>query len=334
MAKTSLNLYFLLGPTAAGKSDVAIPLALSLDAEIISLDSMAIYRGMNVGTAKPSPEDRSQIPHHLIDIVNPWEPYTVAQYIEDAEKAILDIRSRGRAALFVGGTGLYLKCFREGLFDGPGASPAVREHLQRRAAAEGAPSLHAELARLDPATASRLHPNDARRVIRALEVCTAAGRPMSEMQAEYRAEFEDARRRRLGADEISHKMVALRRERTELDAKIEARTKLMFERGLVEETRRLAEECAEYMPCPEDLPQSWRRYLGRQASRALGYFEALRHINGEITLHECKALVYTHTRQFSTKQMTWFRSFAEAQWLDLKGDASEAAAQATAMLRP
>jgi tRNA dimethylallyltransferase len=334
MGKAILTLNFLVGPTASGKSEVALAVARSLDAEIISLDSMAIYRGLDVGTAKPTAQERAEIPHHLIDIADPWEPYTVARYLRDAEAAIRDIASRGRGVLFVGGTGLYLKRFREGLFHGP-AETHIRQELQRRAASEGAPALYAELERLDPATAAHLHLNDARRIIRALEVCIAAKRPMSELQAEHRGIFERERRERLDADAVEYKMAALRRERADLDARIGKRTEAMFKAGLVEETRRVAEQCASHIPRPADLPETWRYYLGRQTSRALGYYDVLRHLNGEITLAEAKQLGYTHTRQFAGKQMTWFRSFADMRWLDLgEGTpATEAASRAVEMLK-
>jgi tRNA dimethylallyltransferase len=326
MTQATLTLNFLVGPTGVGKSEVALTVARALDAEIISMDSMAVYGGMDVGTAKPTPEERALIPHHLIDIADPWEPYTVARFIHDAEAAIRDIISRRKNVLFVGGTGLYLKRFREGLFQGP-AETHIREELQRRAASEGAGALYAELERLDPATAAHLHPNDARRIIRALEVCIASKRPMSDMQAEDRQAFERERRERLGVDAIEYRMVALRRRRAELDARIAKRTDAMFKAGMVEETRRLAKECAAHIPRPTDLPETWRHYLGKQTSRALGYFDILRHLNGEITLGEAKQLVYTHTRQFAGKQMTWFRSFAEMRWLDVNEDtpAEEAA---------
>ncbi len=335
MVERTLTLYFLVGPTASGKTEVALALARALDAEIVSMDSMAVYRGMDVGTAKPAKEERAQVPHHLIDIVQPWESYTVARYLRDAETAIGDIRSRGKQVLFVGGTGLYLKRFREGLFRGPGANQDVRRQLQQRAEEEGAPSLHAQLDTLDPPAAARLHPNDARRIIRALEVCLVAGRPMSVLQAEYRKEFEKERRERLGVGNVEYGLVALRRSRDELDDRIRARNRRMFEQELVDETRRLAAQCARHISRPNDLPEPWACYMGKQTSRALGYFDVLRHVNGEITLEECEGLVYTHTRQFSTKQMTWFRSFQDMYWLDLtpRTPAAHAAEQACAMLR-
>jgi len=316
MGKAILNLNFLVGPTASGKSEIALETARALDAEIISMDSMAIYRWLDIGTAKPTVSERSLVPHHLIDIVDPWEPYTVARYLGDSEAAIQDIISRSKNILFVGGTGLYLKRFREGLFSGP-AETHVRQELQRRAAAEGAPALYRELETLDPATAAHLHPNDARRIIRALEVCIAARRPMSELQAEHRGIFERERRERLGVKAVEYRMVALRRERAGLDARIAARTGKMFEAGLVDETRRVAAQCAQHIPRPADLPETWKFYLGKQTSRALGYYDVLSHLNGEISLEEARQLVYTHTRQFAGKQMTWFKSFAEMRWLDL-----------------
>ncbi|MGC1275510.1 MAG: tRNA (adenosine(37)-N6)-dimethylallyltransferase MiaA, partial [Planctomycetaceae bacterium] len=162
--------WVLAGPTASGKSAAGLALAERIGGEILSLDSMAVYRGMDVGTAKPSIEDRTRVPHHLIDLVEPSENFSVAEYLALAERACRDVVSRGRTPLFVGGTGLYLRSLLRGVFEGPAAGPEIRSRLEHEAATLGVEALHARLATVDPATAARLHPNDVRRVIRALEV--------------------------------------------------------------------------------------------------------------------------------------------------------------------
>jgi tRNA dimethylallyltransferase len=179
------NCWFLTGATATGKTAIALALARALDAEIISLDSMAIYRGMDVGTAKPTPEQRAVVPHHLIDILEPDEEFSVAQYLEAAHAKIAEIRARGREPLFVGGTPLYLKALLRGLFEGPPANWELRQEIEREVAEVGSAALHARLEQVDPLAASAIHPNDTRRLIRALEVYRATGQPISHQQIEF-----------------------------------------------------------------------------------------------------------------------------------------------------
>ena len=176
---------YLTGPTASGKSAVGVALAQRLGAEVVALDSMTLYRGMDIGTAKPSMAERGGVPHHLIDVLDPWEPASVADYRDRARRVVDGLESRGYRALFVGGTALYLKTLLRGLFDGPGADLALRKSLEEEADRLGDPAMHDRLARLDPTTAGRLHPNDRRRVVRALEVIEATGRPISEQQVEH-----------------------------------------------------------------------------------------------------------------------------------------------------
>src|SRR5262245_189193 len=176
---------YLTGPTASGKTAVGVALAGRLDAEVIALDSMTHYRGMDIGTAKPTPEERGGIPHHLIDVLDPWESASVADYRAWALRAVLDIHTRGRRVLFVGGTALYLKTLLRGLFEGPGADPAVRLRLEREAEAIGDMAMHERLRHLDPSLAARLHANDRRRIIRALEVIELTGQPLSRLQVEH-----------------------------------------------------------------------------------------------------------------------------------------------------
>jgi tRNA dimethylallyltransferase len=176
----------LTGPTGSGKSHLALELAERLGAEIVSMDSMALYRRMDIGTAKPTPDERRRVPHHLIDVLEPWESASVAWWLERAAACCRDITSRGKRPLFVGGTPLYLKALLHGLFDGPPADETIRRRLRDEAAASGAGALHARLAAIDPVSAARLHPNDVRRVIRALEVWELTGRPISDWQTQWK----------------------------------------------------------------------------------------------------------------------------------------------------
>ena len=215
--------------TATGKTRVGIALAKRLGAEIISLDSMAIYRGMDIGTAKPTDEDRAAVPHHLVDIVEPSDEYSVAQYVEAAAATVAEIRTRGREVLFVGGTPLYLKSLLRGLFDGPPANWEVRQEIEDELATVGQAALHERLTQIDPVAASNIHPHDTRRLIRALEVFRATGEPLSHQQTE----FEEGR----AAEEC--RVFVLRRERLELHRRIEGRVEAMIDVGLVDEVERL-----------------------------------------------------------------------------------------------
>jgi len=242
------NCWFLTGATAVGKTAVGLALANALGAEIVSLDSMALYRGMDIGTAKPTAEEQARTRHHLIDIVEPEDDFSVAQYLAAAEAAIGDIRGRGREALFVGGTPLYLKALLRGLFEGPPANWELRREIEAEAAVVGGEVLHDRLEQVDPVAASLIHPHDTRRLIRALEVYRATGRPISHQQME----FDEGR----PADQC--RVFVLRRSREEQHARIEARVEEMIERGFVEEVRQLT---------------SGGRSLGRTAGQAVGYHE-------------------------------------------------------------
>jgi tRNA dimethylallyltransferase len=278
--------YFLTGPTASGKTAVGIALAERIEGEILSMDSMAVYRGMDIGTAKPSAEEQSRVPHHLLDIVEPSVEFSIAQYLEAAGNAVRTIRSRGMRALFVGGTPLYLKALLRGIFSGPAADATVRGRLLERVRVEGAAALHAELARMDPAAAARLHPNDVRRVIRALEVFELTGCPISQHQRQF-------------DQPATPRVVVLQWPRNKLYERIERRVDAMFAAGLVDEVRRLREQGP----------------LGKTSLQAVGYREVLQHLAGERPLPETIGLVKTRTRQFAKRQMTWFRSLAECEFL-------------------
>jgi tRNA dimethylallyltransferase len=278
--------YFLTGPTASGKTAVGLALAERIEGEILSMDSMAVYRGMDIGTAKPSAEEQSRVPHHLLDIVEPSVEFSIAQYLEAAGNAVRTIRSRGMRALFVGGTPLYLKALLRGMFSGPAADATVRGRLLERVRVEGAAALHAELARMDPAAAARLHPNDVRRVIRALEVFELTGCPISQHQRQF-------------DQPATPRVVVLQWPRNKLYERIERRVDAMFAAGLVDEVRRLREQGP----------------LGKTSLQAVGYREVLQHLAGERPLPETIGLVKTRTRQFAKRQMTWFRSLAECEFL-------------------
>jgi tRNA dimethylallyltransferase len=289
------NCWFLSGATAVGKTAVGIALARRLGAEIVSLDSMTVYRGMDIGTAKPTPEEQAAVPHHLLDIVDPADEYSVAQYVDDAAATVAAIRSRGHEVLFVGGTPLYLKSLLRGLFEGPPANWELRNEIEAELEAVGQAALHERLKQVDPVAASAIHPHDTRRMIRALEVYRATGEPLSHQQVT----FEDGR----PADEC--RVFVLRRERTELHRRIEGRVEAMIDVGLVEEVRRLT---ADSSP------------LGRTASQAVGYREALAFLAGECDQAEMIARIQARTRRFAKRQGTWFRSLSECRFVDIAGD--------------
>jgi len=272
----------LTGPTGSGKSRLALALAERLGAEIVAMDSMTLYRGMDVGTAKPTTADRRRVPHHLIDVLDPWQSASVAWWLEQAEVCYQDITGRGKRALFVGGTPLYLKALLYGLFDGPPADAAVRRRLAAEAEEHGGAALHRRLAEHDPAAAARLHPNDVRRMIRALEVWELTGRPISSFQEQWKGAPGGA------ADRV----LCLDVPRPELYARIDTRVREMIAASLVDEVRRLRAA-----PHP----------LGREASQAVGYKELFDHLDGRATLDEAIDRIQTRSRQLAKRQLTWFR---------------------------
>lgn len=278
--------WFLTGPTASGKTAVGIELALRLDAEIISIDSMALFRGLDIGTAKPTVEERKRVAHHLVDMLDPDEDSSVAQYLEAAAQAADDIRQRGRYVLFVGGSPLYLKALHYGLFDGPPADLNLRHELESSARQTSAPALHARLAAVDPQTAQRLHPNDTRRVVRALEVYQLTGRPISSWQTQFAEPSGNGQR-----------AFALVWNREPLYQRIDTRVDQMFAAGWVQETA--------------DLLATGKQ-LSRTAQQAVGYPEVVAHLNEGVPLPETIERVKTKTRQFAKRQLTWFRSL---DWL-------------------
>jgi tRNA dimethylallyltransferase len=278
---------------------VGVALAQRIGAEIISLDSMTIYRGMDVGTAKPTADDRAAVPHHLLDIVDPADEYSVAQYVEAAAATVEGVRARAREVLFVGGTPLYLKSLLRGLFDGPPANWELRHEIEDELADVGQSALHERLTQVDPVAASNIHPHDTRRLIRALEVYRATGEPLSHQQTE----FEEGR----PADQC--RVFVLRRERTELHHRIEGRVEAMIDVGLVDEARGLTEG---------------GRQLGRTASQAVGYREALAHLSDQYDRATMIERISVRTRRFAKRQGTWFRSLSECRFIDIAGDVDAA----------
>ncbi|NOY30533.1 MAG: tRNA (adenosine(37)-N6)-dimethylallyltransferase MiaA [Planctomycetes bacterium] len=288
------NCWFLTGATAVGKSQVGLVLARKLGAEIISLDSMAIYRGMDIGTAKPTAEQQAQVPHHLIDVADPQEDYSIDRYLEAAHAKIAEIGDRGRQVLFVGGTPLYLKALLRGLSSGPPANWELRAEIEAEVAEVGNQGLYQRLELLDPVAASQIHPHDTRRLIRAVEVFRATGEPIShhQLQFEEGQVAEDCR------------VFVLRRPREEQHERINLRVDSMIERGLIEEVRQLTSD---------------GKKLGRTASQAVGYREVISYLSDgdrETMLANMK----TRTRRFAKRQGTWFRSLSECRFVDLEGE--------------
>lgn len=295
-----LDCWFLTGPTASGKSRVGIELARRLDAEVLSLDSMAIYRHMDIGTAKPTLQERAGIPHYLIDLVEPEEEFSVARYVELAHEKIAEIRSRGREVLFVGGTPLYLKSLLRGIFEGPQADWEFRRQVEEELRTVGQQALYERLAAVDPLSAQRLHPNDTRRLIRALEVYKLTGQPISHLQLQ----FEE------GTPADQCRVFVLQREPSELQERINHRVDAMFDKGLVAEV--------------ENYLAQGRQY-GRTAQQAVGYREVLDYLAGKLTLDEAREQVKIHTRRFAKRQRTWFRSLVECRMVPITGDPDPAA---------
>lgn len=297
----------LAGPTASGKTAVALALAKQLPLEIISVDSALVYRGLDIGSAKPSPAEREAVPHHLIDLLDPAQSYSAARFAADATRLAADIRARGRLPLLVGGTMLYFKALREGLNAMPAADPTVRAALDQRAAEVGWPALHAELARIDPVTAARLAPNDSQRIQRALEVWQSTGQPLSAWQTPA---AEDARKH--------WPIVSLEpQDRAWLHQRITARFDLMLAAGFLDEVRHLRAR--------EDL------HLGLPSMRCVGYRQAWEAFDADPVPHpRWRERAIAATRQLAKRQLTWLRSIPERHIV--ASDADDAASRAVSLL--
>ncbi len=291
--------WVLAGPTASGKTALSLRLAKEHGCEIICMDSMQLYRGMDIGTAKPTPEEQRTVPHHMLDVARPTEAFSVAQYQEMAEACVRDIQARGRRALFVGGTGFYLRALRHPMAMGQVAGDAaIRQELEAMAAEEGGKErLHAQLMQVDAQTAQRLHPNDVRRVVRALEVYRLTGKPFSQQPAmEQKPSF-------------AYRVAALHMDRKILYGRIERRVDEMQSQGLVEEVRALLSS---------GVPAE------AQAMKGLGYKELVPYLRGECTLEEAVYEMKKGTRHYAKRQLTWMRREEDVQWVDsLAPDAYE-----------
>jgi tRNA dimethylallyltransferase len=285
-----LDCWYLTGPTASGKTQVGLELARRLNAEIISLDSMAVYRGMDIGTAKPGADIQVQVPHHLLDLVEPTTDFSVAEYLDAAHLAVSQIRARGKTPLFVGGTPLYLKALLRGIYQGPPADWEFRRQVDEDVAQVGVEALHERLAMIDPLAAAKLHPRDKRRIIRALEVFRITGQPISHQQLH----FDEGRSAELC------RVFVLGWDRAELHRRIEQRVEWMFAHGLVEEVEGLLARHGQ---------------LGRTASQAVGYREVIAHLAGQHDRATAIEAVKARTRQFARRQETWFRKMSECRRL-------------------
>lgn len=296
----------LMGPTASGKTALAIEWAQRLGGEIVSIDSALVYRGLDIGAAKPTAEERAAVPHHLIDIREPWQPYSAADFAADARAAIDDILARGRWPILAGGTGLYFHALLHGLSDMPPADPDTRGAIERDAQSRGWAALHAELASIDPETAARVHATDAQRIQRALEVHRLSGRTMSE----WRAEAPTTGRLPLRV----LRLALAPRDRAILHERIERRFDAMLEAGFLDEVRalRARPELAAH-PVPLELP----------AVRAVGYRQAWEHLDGLIDSPTFRARGIHATRQLAKRQLTWLRGRLDLRWFDPQQDRTE-----------
>ncbi|MBL8857659.1 MAG: tRNA (adenosine(37)-N6)-dimethylallyltransferase MiaA [Planctomycetes bacterium] len=287
----------IVGPTAAGKSDLALEIAERSGAEIVALDSMQVYRGMDIGTAKPTAAERARVRHHMLDLVTPDERYDVQRFLRDLAPVLDDLRARGVAPLFVGGTGFYLKVLTTGLFSGPDVDLELRARLMQRARVEGDSVLHGELARVDPAAAARIHPNDTKRVVRGLEVYLQTGEPLSSRQTQWDP-ASPARARHL---------VGVTAEPEVLDRRIHARALAMLTAGWPEEAARVRATTG----------------FGESAVQALGYAEALLVHDGSLSIAAAADQIARETRQFARRQRTWYRKFEDIVWLTQEGEKTQ-----------
>jgi len=281
--------WVLVGPTASGKSAVAFELARRHNVEIVSVDSMQVYRGMDIGTAKPGPDERAQVPHHMIDVLEPGERCNVGQFCRMARRTIRMIRGKGSRPFLVGGSPLYLKGIIWGLMRAPAGDPAVRARLQEELHRYGRVKMHERLAVMDPEAGARIHPNDVQRLIRALEVCELTGSPISAGQSQF-----------AGRPRLKHLMVGLRRPRAELYARIERRVDDMMEKGLLAEVEGLLEK------------------FGPHGTQALAYKELMEYLLGKMTLLQAVNLIKRNTRRLAKHQLTWFRQFPQVEWVDAR----------------
>jgi len=300
-------LVVILGPTASGKTALSLALAERFQGEIVNCDSVAMYREFEIGTAKPSAEERSRAPHHLLDRVEPTAFITAGEYARQARHELDEIKARGLLPIVVGGTGLYLRALLEGLFPGPQRSEELRERLRERVDRDGSGYLHRILSRLDPAAAEKIHANDAAKLIRAIEICLAGRARMSDMWKQGRDPLRGFRILRLG----------LNPDRDALYARINQRAQSMFEGGLVEETQDLLERYGD----------------SARPLTSLGYKQAVQLLRGELTRDAAIATAQQAQRNYAKRQMTWFRREPEVMWLAGFGDEAQVQGEATERVR-
>jgi tRNA dimethylallyltransferase len=300
-------LVVILGPTASGKTSLSLALAERFGGEIVSCDSVAVYRGMEIGTAKPTLEERRRTPHHMIDVVDPSQNFSAGDYSRQGRTALADIAARGKLPIVTGGTGLYLRALIDGLFVAPPRSEELRERLHRAEEKRRAGWLHRILSKLDPEAARQIHANDTPKLIRAIEVCLAARQPITEAWQGGRNALQGYKILRIG----------LNPERKALYARIDARARAMFERGLVEETRQLGSNYG------EDI----------RSLTALGYRQARAVLRGEMSFPEAVTSAQQGHRNYAKRQMTWFRREPEVYWLEGFGDEPRLLREAEQLLK-
>ncbi len=299
------NVIILLGPTASGKTALALEIAKRIPIEIISVDSALVYRGMDIGSAKPNAEELAQVPHHLIDVRDPADPYSAADFRVDAEALVAEILERGKTPLLVGGTMLYFKALLEGLADMPAADPAVRLGIEQLAEHEGWPAVHAELAKVDPESAATIHPNHSQRLSRALEVYRSSGKTMSELRRQQQAESSESFTDRYDVLQ----MAIAPHDRALLHRRIEQRYHSMIEQGLLDEVKS--------MHCRPDL------HVALPSVRAVGYRQIWQYLDGELSLDEAVEKAVVATRQLAKRQLTWLRGWSELNWVFIDKEAGE-----------
>ena len=286
-----LPLILIAGPTGVGKTALSLKLAERLETEIINADSMQVYRHMDIGTAKATADERRRVPHHLLDVVEPSQPFDAARYRELALPVVEALHGRGRAPLVAGGTGLYMKALTQGICPAPPVDPAVRDQLMREATERGLSALHEELCRVDPELGARLHPNDRQRILRAIEVFRVSGKPLSRWQEAHR--FKE----RL----FPTIKIFLTRNREEVYARIDRRVLAMMEEGFLEEVSSL-------------LAMGFGPEL--KPMQSLGYRQLVRHLRGELSIEAAVEEIQRETRRYAKRQMTWFRADPEFRWMD------------------
>lgn len=278
------------GPTGSGKSHLALALAKRFDGEIINCDSLQVYRGLDIGTAKTPTAERAGIPHHLLDFLDPWAVFNAGDFVKIVRPVLAEVAARGHLPILAGGTGFYIRALVEGLNEGPSRDDELRQRLLKRKG-----SLHRLLSRLDPATAGRIHPNDRNKTLRALEICLLARRPASHVFQSVRQKLEGFRILKIG----------LNPPRAALHERIALRSRAMFEGGLVEEVRHLLSSGVS---------------ADAKAFESIGYKECLQYLNGALTLDQAVELTTIATRQYAKRQLTWFRRESDIRWLDCFGD--------------